>query len=141
MSSTVANEERATRALVDAHSSFVWASVPPVPVDGESWTLLLWYLQEQGVVWQTSATDGGQAMQDALRSIEAAPKQQRDVWHVSHFGSQIQGRIDRFLHQLQEQLPTGKLQAQRITEGKKALGANPRADVQTHEAQMKQVEY
>ena len=58
--------------IVDAHSSFVWASVPPVAVDGESWTLVLWYLQEQGVVWQTAATDGGQAMQDGLSAIKAA---------------------------------------------------------------------
>jgi len=35
--------------VVDVHSGQVWASVPPVEVDGESWTLLLWYLQEQGI--------------------------------------------------------------------------------------------
>jgi hypothetical protein len=127
--------------VVDAHSSVVWASVPPVRVDGESWTLLLWYLQEQGVVWQTAATDGGQAMQEGLSTIQADAKQQRDVWHVSHMGSQVQGRVDRFLNKLQEQLPTVQRQADRIAQGKKALGANPRTDVQIHETEIKQVEY
>src|SRR5439155_18145544 len=32
--------------VVDVHSSQVWATLPPVAVDGESWTLTLWYLQE-----------------------------------------------------------------------------------------------
>jgi hypothetical protein len=127
--------------VVDAHSSFVWASVPPVAVDGESWTLLLWYLQEQGVVWQTAATDGGQAMQEGLRMAQAEAKQQRDVWHVLHSGTQVQGRVDRFLNELQEQLPTVQRQADRIAQGKKALGANPRTDVQAHEMQIKQVQY
>jgi hypothetical protein len=127
--------------VVDVHSSFVWASVPPVAVDGESWTLLLWYLQEQGVVWQTAATDGGQAMQEALDTVKAASKQQRDTWHVSHLGSQVQGRVDRCLRKLQEQLPTVQRQAQRIAEGKKALGVNPRTDVQAQETEIKRVEY
>ena len=127
--------------VVDAHSSFVWASVPPVAVDAESWTLLLWYLQEQGVVWQTAATDGGQAMQDALDTVKAASKQQRDTWHVFHLGSQVQGRVDRSVSKLQEQLPTVQRQAQRIAQGKKALGVNPRTDVQAHEAEIKLVEY
>ncbi len=79
MSSMVESEGRDIRVLVDAHSGVVWASIPPVAVDGESWTLLLWYLQEQGVVWQTAATDGGQAMQEGLSTVKADAKQQRDV--------------------------------------------------------------
>src|SRR5437879_267723 len=35
--------------VVDVHSTQVWASWPAVAVDGESWTLALWYVQEQGV--------------------------------------------------------------------------------------------
>ncbi len=127
--------------IVDVHSSFVWASLPPVAVDGETWTLALWYLQEQGVVWQIAATDGGQAMQEGLSAIKAASKQQRDTWHVSHLGSQVQGRVDRCLNKLQEQLPIVQRQADRVAEGKKPLGANPRADVQAHLAQTRQVEY
>jgi hypothetical protein len=80
-------------------------------------------------------------MQDGLRSVKADSKQQRDVWHISHLGSQVQGRVNRHLKELQEQLLTVQRQARRLAEGKKALGANPRTDVQAHEAQMRQVEY
>lgn len=48
--------------IVDVHSGLVLASVPPVAVDGESWTLLLWQLQEQGVHWKTIVSDGGRAI-------------------------------------------------------------------------------
>ena len=58
--------------VVDAHSSVVWASVPPVAVDGESWTILLWYLQEQGIEWESSVSDGGRAIQEALTTLKAA---------------------------------------------------------------------
>ncbi len=67
----------------------------------------------------------------------AGESQQRDTWHVSHLGWQVQGRVDRILHKLQEHLPTGNLQADRIAQGKKALGANPRTDVQAHQAQIR----
>jgi transposase-like protein len=40
-------------SVVDAHSAAVWATTSPVAVDGESWTLLCWQLQEQGVTDQT----------------------------------------------------------------------------------------
>src|SRR6266849_4787883 len=61
---------------------------------------------EQGVTWKTAASDGGGAIADALGSVEAVSRHQRDVWHVLHVGSQVQGRVDRFLDKLQERLPT-----------------------------------
>lgn len=42
--------------VVDVHSSLVWASLPPVAVGGESWKLVVWYLQEQGVDWKTAGS-------------------------------------------------------------------------------------
>ena len=127
--------------VVDALSSVVWATMPPVAVDAESWTILLWYMQEQGIEWKTAASDGGGAIADALRSVEAVSRHQRDVWHVLHVGSQVQGRVDRYLGKLQEQLPTVCRQAERVAQGKKALGANPRTDVQAHLAHIKHAEY
>ena len=35
--------------MVDVQSAAVWASTSPVAVDGDSWTLALWQVQEQGV--------------------------------------------------------------------------------------------
>ncbi|SRR6266480_1748529 len=127
--------------IVDAHSSVVWATMPPVAVDAESWMLLLWYMQEQGVVWKTAASDGGRAIADALQSVQAVSRHQRDVWHVLHVGSQVQGRVDRFLDKLQERLPTICRQAERVAQGKKPLGVNPSTDVQAHLAHIKHAEY
>ena len=45
--------------VVDVHSGAVWATTSPVGVDGESWMLLLWQVQEQGIQWQTTVSDGG----------------------------------------------------------------------------------
>src|SRR5437868_2284680 len=70
--------------VVDVHSSQVWASLPPVAVDGESWTLALWYLQEQGVVCKGSVSDGGRAIAEALRTTQTMNTHQRDVWHLLH---------------------------------------------------------
>lgn len=111
--------------VVDAHSSVVWASMPPVAVDGESWTILLWYLQEQGIKWENTVSDGGRAIQEALTTLKANATHQRDVWHLLHLASQVQGRVDRSLDKMQAQLATVVRQAQRIATGQKARGAHP----------------
>ncbi len=116
--------------VVDAHSSVVWASVPPVAVDGESWTILLWYLQEQGIEWESSVSDGGRAIQEALTTLKASATHQRDVWHLLHLASQVQGRVERYLDKMQAQLATVVRQAERIATGQKARGAHPVTDVQ-----------
>lgn len=68
--------------VVDVHSGAVWASTSPVAVDGDSWTLLLWQLQEQGIHWHTLVSDGGKAMEDATATAAPEALHQRDVWHV-----------------------------------------------------------
>lgn len=81
--------------VVDAHSGQVWATLPPVAVDGESWTLALWYLQEQGVVCKGSVSDGGKAIHEALQTTKAISTHQRDVWHLLHLAAQVQARLER----------------------------------------------
>lgn len=122
--------------VVDVHSSLVWASVPPVAVDGESWTLVLWYLQEQGLHWQTTVSDGGRAIAEALSQTKALESHQRDVWHLFHLAAQVQGRVERYRSQLQDQLATVKQQAERVAQGQKARGRAPKSDVQAHLAQL-----
>src|SRR5437870_4297648 len=78
--------------VVDVQSGEVWASLPQVAVDGESWTLALWYLQEQGVVWSSTVSDGGRAIAEALRTTKAISAHQRDVWHLLHLAGQVQAR-------------------------------------------------
>jgi hypothetical protein len=68
--------------LVDVHSGQVWAAVPPVAVDGESWTLVWWYLQEQGLKCDGTVSDGGNAIHEALSQLHCLGSHQRDVWHM-----------------------------------------------------------
>ncbi len=81
--------------VVDAQSGQVWATLPPVAVDGESWTLALWYLHEQGVVCTGSVSDGGTAIHEALQTTKAISSHQRDVWHLLHLAGQVQARLER----------------------------------------------
>jgi hypothetical protein len=109
--------------IVDVHSSQVWATLPAVGVDGESWTLALWYLHDQGVVVRGTVSDGGRAIADALRTTKAISTHQRDVWHVLHLAAQVQARLQRMV---QEEEERGRLierhEQQRASTGKKALG-------------------
>ena len=88
--------------VVDVHSSQVWASLPPVAVDGESWTLALWYLHEQGVVCKGSVSDGGKAIHEALRTTKAISTHQRDVWHLLHLAGQVQARLEGVVQEEEE---------------------------------------
>jgi hypothetical protein len=85
--------------VVDAHSGQVWATLPAVAVDGESWTLALWYLHEQGVVCTGSVSDGGKAIHDALQTTKAISSHQRDVWHLLHLAGQVQARLERVVQE------------------------------------------
>src|SRR5450759_398764 len=89
-------------SVVDVHSAQVWASLPAVAVDGESWTLALWYLQEQGVNAQGTVSDGGRAIAEALHATKALSTHQRDVWHVLHLAGQVQARLERVVQDEEE---------------------------------------
>jgi hypothetical protein len=104
-----------------------------VAVDGESWTLVWWYLYEQGLLCERRVSDGGRAIQDALSHVQRLDRHQRDVWHVLQVAAQVQGRCDRALHQLQERLPVIQRQAERVAQGKKARGRAPEVNVAEHE--------
>src|SRR5712691_13185825 len=123
MNSIAANEAKPIRVLVDVHSSQVWATLPAVAVDGESWTLALWYLHEQGVACTGTVSDGGRAIADALRITKALSRHQRDVWHVLHLAGQVQARLERVV---QEEEERGRLierqEQQRASTGKNAVG-------------------
>ncbi len=127
--------------VIDVRSGQVWATLPPVAVDGESWTLVWWYLGEQGLRCERSVSDGGNAIHDALSQVERLESHQRDVWHVLHVASQVQGRCDRALQQLEDRLPIIQRQAERVAQGKKAMGRAPSANVAEHEQCIRQARY
>jgi hypothetical protein len=109
--------------VVDVHSAQVWASWPAVAVDGESWTLALWYLQEQGVNALGTVSDGGRAIADALRTTKALQTHQRDVWHVLHLAGQVQARLARVVQDEEARQQMIQRQEQhRASTGKQATG-------------------
>jgi hypothetical protein len=137
--------------IVDVHSGLVLASVPPVAVDGESWTILFLQMEEQGIRWYLVASDGGRAIQDAVddfqptqdeeKEIRLKPRHQRDSWHVLDECQKVQRRLDRQLHQWKEQTKTIERQAARVAAGKKPRGVNPKTDVQAHATLVARAEY
>lgn len=123
---------------VDVHSGTVWASTGLLDVDGESWTLLLWELEEQGVRWQTAVSDGGRAIGEAVATVTPQGPHQRDVWHILHACQQVQARLDRLVEGLEQRTTVVARQAARVAAGKRPRGKCPRSDVQVHAAEVAQ---
>ena len=120
--------------VIDVHSGQVWATVPPVEVDGESWTLLLWYLQEQGISRLGTVSDGGRAIQEALSQVQGQEQHQRDVWHLFHVAAQVQGRLDRAVQAEQARLLSIQLQAEAQALGRRRRGRRPKASLAEQQA-------
>jgi hypothetical protein len=120
--------------VVDTASWAVWAAEGPVPVDTESWTLVLWLAQDRGLRWHTTVSDGGAAIDAAVRDVDPTGQHGRDVWHVLHVCAQVQGRLDRWVAQVEAQTPRVQRQAARVAAGRRPLGRNPRTDLAAHRA-------
>jgi Transposase, Mutator family len=126
--------------IVDVHSTQVWASWPAVAVDGESWTLALWYLQEQGVNTKASVSDGGRAIADALRTTKALETHQRDVWHILHLASQVQARLERVVQKEEARSLVSQHQEQhRASTGKQATGRPAKTTASQQEEMLSQL--
>jgi hypothetical protein len=122
--------------IVDTASYAVWAAAGPLPVDAESWTLVLWDAQERGLRWHTTVTDGGGPMDAALHSVDPDGRHGRDVWHVLRVCAQVQGRLDRQVAQLEQQTAIVERQAARVAAGRRPRGRHPRTDVAAHGAEL-----
>jgi hypothetical protein len=127
--------------IVDANSSLVLASAPPVAVDGESWSIFLLQMKDRNIEWGAAVSDGGKAIQDALHEITPENLHQRDVWHVLHECQKVQGRVDREVEKLHEQTPVVERQAKRVAAGHKPRGNNPKTDPIAHAQDVQQMEY
>jgi len=127
--------------VIDVHSGQVWATVPPVEVDGESWTVLLWYLCEQGMTSLSTVSDGGRAIQEAVSQVHGQEHHQRDVWHLFHVAAQVQGRLDRAVKAAQDRLPALQRQAEREAAGKRARGKPSKVTLPEQEAVITQMQY
>jgi len=120
--------------VVDVHSGAVWASEGPLPVDTESWTLVLWSLQDREVRWDRLVGDEGAALQAACRSVSPALAFQSDQWHVLHKCAQVQARLERRLRELEAQRLVVERQAARLASGLRPKGRNPKTDLAAHAA-------
>jgi hypothetical protein len=129
------------RVLVDAHSGAVWASTSLVGVDGESWTRLVRQLEEQGLHWQTTVSDGGRAIGEGVAAVTPEQPHQRDVWHILHAWKPVQARLDRQVETLQQRVPVVARQAARVAAGKRPRGKCPRRDVGAYTAELAQAQY
>ena len=127
--------------VVDVHSGAVWAGTSPVGVDGESWILLLWQLQEQGLHWHTMVSDGGRAIGEAVATVSPQCPHQRDVWHVLHTCQQVQARLERLVEGLKQRTPVVARQAARLAAGKRPRGKCPKSDVKAHATELAQAQY
>ena len=120
--------------VVDVHSGAVWASEGPAAVDTDSWTVVLWDLQQRGLRWDRVVLDGGSAMQAACRQVTPAVPLQHDQWHVLHRCAQLQARLERRLADLTARSAVVARQAARVAAGQPPKGRNPQTDVAAHAA-------
>lgn len=111
--------------VVDIDSWAVWAAEGPLPVDADTWTLVLWEAQARGLRWHATVSDGAPAMQQACREVDPDGQHGRDVWHLLHTCSQVQGRVDRVMASLQGQAATALSYTERVTAGEKPRGRQP----------------
>lgn len=124
-----ANDRRgAYLNVVDVPSGAVWASEGPLPVDSERWTLVLGELQARGLHWDRVVLDGGAAMQCAGHTVTPALPRQGDTWHERSTCAQVQARLERAVHQLEQRSPA----VARLAAGKRPLGRKPTTDVAAH---------
>lgn len=124
--------------VVDVESGAVWAAEGPLPVDGETWTLVLWLAQERGLRLRRAVSDGGAAMAQGLRVADPHVPLHRDVWHVLHQCGQVQGRLDRRQADLEGRTATVARQAARVAAGQRPRGQRPVTDTGAHAAAVAQ---
>ncbi len=123
--------------VVDLDSWAVWAAEGPLPVDADTWTLVLWEAQARGLRWHATVSDGAPAMQQACRVVDPDGQHGRDVWHLLHTCSQVQGRVDRVVARLEAQAATAQRYAERLRAGERPRGRQPVALDVVHVEQLR----
>src|SRR5215212_11233401 len=111
--------------VVELDSWAVWAAAGPLPVDADTWTLLLWEAQARGLRWHATVSDGAPAMQQACEIVDPSGQHGRDVWHLLHTCSQTQARVDRVVTSLDLQAMTAQRYAERLAAGERPRGRQP----------------
>ena len=124
--------------VVDCHGGAVWGCEGPLPVDSDTWTLLLWELEARQVRCGRVVLDGGKAMLAACHQALPDVVVLHDQWHVLHACSKHQARLTRHLTTLEGKTRVVARQAARVAAGQKPKGRNPQTDVAEHGAAVTQ---
>ena len=132
---------KASLNVIDVHSGHVWMTLAPVAVDGDSWTLVLWSLQQQGITCSCMVSDGGLAISDALSRTQTETTHQRDVWHLFQFAARVIGHLDRAIQAEQACLPAIQRMEERQTLGTVARGRLAKASMVQQEATLARLNY
>lgn len=95
----------------------------------ERWTVVLWSVQEYGISWMGTVSDGGRAIQQALSQMEGETSHHRDGWHLFPLAAQVQGRLDRALEAEHERVEVIQRHAEQTARGTCRRGRRPNATV------------
>jgi hypothetical protein len=126
--------------VVDVQSGAVWAAEGPLAADAESWTLVLWSLQDRGLVWDRLVGDHGAALHAGAQAVSPDVPFQRDIWHELDRCARVQARLDRVVTQLTARTPAVARQAARVAAGKPARGHHAQADLPLHQTTVRQAQ-
>ena len=126
--------------VVDVHSGAVWAAEGPLAADAESWTLVLWSLQDRGLVWDRLVGDHGAALRAGAQAVSPELPFQRDIWHELNRCAHVQARLDRVVTKLSARTPAVERQAARVAAGKPARGHHVQADLPLHQTTVRQAQ-
>jgi len=119
--------------VVAVQSGAVWAAEGPLPADEESWTLVLWSLQDRGLVWDRLVGDHGAALHAGAQAVTPDVPFQRDIWHELDRCARVQARLDRVVTRLRARTPAVERQAARVAAGTPARGHHTQTDLQLHQ--------
>lgn len=126
------NRRGAYLTVVDVHSGAVWAAEGPLAVDTDSWTLVLWSLQDRGLRWDRVVMDEAAPMHSACLRVTPRVLVQLDQWHLWHSCAQSQARLERVVKRLEQQTAVVDRQAARLAAGKRPLGTKAKTDGVAH---------
>jgi hypothetical protein len=121
-------------SAVDARTGVVWATAGPVAPDAESWTLLLWDVQERGGHWPLTLHDGGHAAAAGAAAVDPAAPCARDVWHVLARWGQTQHRLDVRVAEAQAKLALRERYETAAAAGRAGRGKRPTTSAATQAA-------
>lgn len=122
--------------VVDVHSGAVWASEGPLAVDTESWTLLLWSLQERGLRWERVVMDDGAPMHSACQHVTPDVLVQLDHWHLFQACSLVQARLQRRLSQMHARTAAVERQAACLELGTRQRGRPTKRTLESHSQEL-----